>query len=135
MLSAMRGPLSWRSSAAGTLGRAPFAVAASAEARRTTLQINGSTGISNDRFLAGGRLHAPRLGPCSTKRFGGPSPAKETRTVTRRKCDRFIQEEELGPTAAAHHRAPPPLIFADADQPRFARPALPQQRLGRRGHE
>ena len=52
--------------------------------------------------------------------------------MTRRERDRFIQEEELGPTAAAHHLAPPPLIVADTDEPCLGRPALLEQRLGRR---
>ena len=42
---------------------------------------------------------------------------------------RFIQKEQLGPAATAHHLAPPSPEFADASEPCLARPA-PRQRLG-----
>jgi hypothetical protein len=58
--------------------------------------------------------------------------AEEARAMTGGERDRFIQEEQLGPTAAAHDLAPPPLIFADTDEPRLSRPSLLEQRLGRR---
>src|SRR5271163_2337916 len=79
-----------------------------------------------------GCLPSPCPGPSGTKRFGGPAPAKETRAVTCRQCDRLVQKEELGPTAAAHYLAPLPLIFGDTKQPCPGRPTPLQQRLGRR---
>src|SRR5262249_36915377 len=39
-------------------------------------------------------------------------------------------KEQLGPAPSAHHLAPPPAEFGDAGQPRRARPALFQERLG-----
>jgi hypothetical protein len=52
-----------------------------------------------------------------------------------------IQEEQgdiqpkhivVAVTGGSHHLAPPPLIFANTDQPRLDRPALLEQRPGRR---
>ena len=47
-----------------------------------------------------------------------------------RERGRFIEKEQFGPAAAAHHLAPPAPEFADADEPGRARPALVQQRFG-----
>jgi hypothetical protein len=45
--------------------------------------------------------------------------------------DRLVEKEKLGPAPAAHHVPLPPLVVEDANQPRFGRPAFPEQRLGR----
>src|SRR6185437_12305676 len=62
----------------------------------------------------------------------GSTAAEKARAVSRRERDRLVEEEQFGPTAATHHRAPPVLVFAEADEPGFARPAPVQQSPGRR---
>src|SRR5216683_5849551 len=74
----------------------------------------------------------PALGPGVAKGFRGLTPAEETRAVPCGERDRLVQEEQLGPTAATHDRAPPSLEFTEADEPGLARPASSQQGPDRR---
>src|ERR1700731_1183821 len=69
------------------------------------------------------------LFPCRAKPVGVLAAAEEARAMPRRQCGRLVEEEQLGPAAPAHHRAPPAAEFADASEPRPARPA-PRQRFG-----
>ena len=48
--------------------------------------------------------YRPAEHPCVTKGFGGFTTAEETRAVSRRERDRLVEEEQLCPTAASHHR-------------------------------
>ena len=68
--------------------------------------------------------------PRRAKPVGVVAAAEEARAMTGRERGGFIEKEQLGPAPAAHHLAPPSPEFADAGQPRRARPALFQQGLG-----
>src|SRR6476619_4121985 len=79
------------------------------------------------------RQHAPEaiaLLPRRAKPLGVVAAAEEARAMACRKRGRLVEEEQLGPAAAAHHFAPAAPEFAEASKPRLARPA-PRQRLGR----
>src|SRR5229473_3432161 len=79
-----------------------------------------------------GGLFRPHRGcPGGTERSGRRASAKETRSMARGQRDRLVQEKELGPAPASHHRAAPALVIAGTNQPRLAGPALIQQRLRR----
>src|SRR5580693_9518436 len=52
--------------------------------------------------------------------------------MSRGQRHRLVQEEEFGPAPARHDVTTPILVVAATDQPRLARPALSQKRLGRR---
>src|SRR5438876_2801037 len=65
--------------------------------------------------------------PCA-KPVGVDPAAEEARATSRRQCSCLVEEEQLGPAAAAHHLAPAASEFADASEPCPARPA-PRQRL------
>ena len=56
------------------------------------------------------------------------APAKKARTMSSRQCRRFVEEEELGPAAAAHHVASNALVVARADDPSLCRPPARQKR-------
>ena len=77
-------------------------------------------------------LRRPAARPGVTKGFCGCTTAEETRAVACRKRDRLVEEEQLCPTAASHHLAPPSLKFAEANEPGLGRPAPFQQGPGRR---
>ena len=78
------------------------------------------------------REHVPRHCPLPTPRetVGIVAAAEEARAVPGRERGRLVEKEQLGPAARRHHLAPPAPEFADAGDPRRARPALFQQRLG-----
>src|SRR5258705_9790041 len=72
--------------------------------------------------------HAIALLPRRAKPDGVVAAAEEARAMPCRERGRLVEEEQLGPAAAAHHLAPASLEFADASEPRLARPA-PRQGL------
>src|SRR5438552_14288929 len=77
------------------------------------------------------RQHAPdavAILPRCAKPVGVVAAAEEARAMSRRQCSCLVEEEQLGPAAAAHHLAPAASEFADASEPRPARPA-PRPRL------
>src|ERR1700721_3231625 len=65
--------------------------------------------------------------PRRAKPIGVVTPAVEAGAVAGRERGGLVEEEQFGPAAAAHHPAPPPPEFAEAGQPRRARPALSEQ--------
>jgi len=72
------------------------------------------------------RQHTPdavALFPCRAKPVGVVAAAEEARTMARRKRGRLVEKEQLGPAAATHYLAPATSEFADASEPRLARPA------------
>src|SRR2546430_13552466 len=72
------------------------------------------------------RQHAPdavALLPRCAKPVGVLAAAEEARAMSRRECSCLVEEEQLGPAAAAHHLAPAAFEFADASEPGLARPA------------
>ena len=75
-------------------------------------------------------LHTIARFPCRAKAIGVVAPAVEARTMASGKGGRLIQKEQLGPAPSAHHLAPPPAEFRDADQPGRARPTFFQERFG-----
>src|SRR5207237_8299105 len=79
-----------------------------------------------------GQFGRSALCPGVAKGFRGLTTAEETRAVSRRERDGLVEEEQLGPTAATHDRAPPLLVFAETDEPGLTRPAPVQQGSGRR---
>src|ERR1700730_13995657 len=68
------------------------------------------------------------LFPCRPKPVGVLATAEEAWPMPRRQCGRLVEEELFGPVAPAHHCAPAAPEFADASEPRPARPA-PRQRF------
>src|SRR5712691_4017239 len=75
------------------------------------------------------RQHTPdavAFFPCRAKPVGVLAAAEEARAMARRKRGCLIEKEQLGPTAATHYLAPATSEFADASEPRLARPAPPQ---------
>jgi hypothetical protein len=81
----------------------------------------------------GGR---PRLTPGSRPGIAKPlrslAPADKTRAMPRRKSDRLIEEEKLGPASADHNRSAPAFVVAAADEPCLGGPAPVQQSFRRR---
>jgi hypothetical protein len=67
--------------------------------------------------------------PGPAKPVGIVAAAEEARAVPGRERGGLIEKEQFGPTAAAHHLAPPAAELTDAGEPRLARPA-PRQRFG-----
>ena len=75
--------------------------------------------------------NAIALLPRRAKPVGVVAAAEEARAMAGRERGRLVEKEQLGPAPPAHHLAPPAPEFADAGDPRRARPALLQQGLGR----
>jgi hypothetical protein len=75
--------------------------------------------------------HAVALFPAATKAVGIIAAAEEARAMAGGERGGLVEKEQLGPAPAAHHLAPPSPEFADAGDPRRARPALLQQRFRR----
>src|SRR5882724_10549604 len=73
-------------------------------------------------------LAAIARGPGGTKALGRCAAAKKAGAMSGGERRRLVEEEQLGPTAATHHVTPHALVFADADDPGFRRPAARQQR-------
>src|ERR1700730_5200073 len=69
------------------------------------------------------------LFPCRAKPVGVLAAAEEARAMARREGCGLVEKEQFGPAAPAHHLAPASPEFADASEPRPARPA-PRQRFG-----
>jgi hypothetical protein len=82
--------------------------------------------------IARGSLAALPCAQASRKASAALTTAEKTRSVSRCERDRLVEEEQLGPTTATHHRTPPALVFAETDEPGLARPAPVQQGSGRR---
>jgi len=55
--------------------------------------------------------------------------AEKARAMSRCESDCLIEEEQLGPASACHHRAAPPLVFTAANEPSLGGPAPVQQSL------
>src|SRR5215469_17614864 len=75
------------------------------------------------------RLLALRLRPGRTKCLSVLASAEKTGAMTCGERDRLIEKEKLGPATAVHYVPLPPLVVENANQPRFGRPAFPEQRL------
>src|ERR1700687_1933069 len=93
-------------------------------AARKPLAVKHGVDVAREDFS-----DAITLLPGSAKAVGIVATAEEARAMPGRERRRLIEKEQLGPAAPAHHLAPPPPEFADASEPRLARPA-PGQRLG-----
>src|SRR6266436_3676005 len=68
--------------------------------------------------------------PRGTKPVSVVAAAEEARPVPGGERGCLVEKEQLGPAVTTHRLAPPSLEFADASEPRLARPAPRQQRLG-----
>src|SRR2546429_3454983 len=77
-------------------------------------------------------FHAIALLPRRPKPVGIVTAAEEAWAMAGGQCGGLVEEEQLGPAPPTHHLAPPTPEFADAGDPRRARPALFQQGLGGR---
>ena len=75
--------------------------------------------------------NAIALLPRRAKAVGIVAAAEEAGAMAGRERGRFVEKEQFGPAPPAHHLAPPAPEFADAGDPRRARPALFQQGLCR----
>ena len=74
-------------------------------------------------------VDAIALLPRGAKPVGVVAAAEEARPMPGRERGGLVEKEQLGPASPAHHLAPAAAEFADAGEPRLARPA-PRQRLG-----
>src|SRR6202158_4957817 len=93
-------------------------------AARKPLAVKHGVDVAREDFS-----DAITLLPGSAKAVGIVATAEEARAMPGRERRRLVEKEQLGPAAAAHHLAPPPPEFADASEPRLARPAPRQQGL------
>ncbi len=78
-------------------------------------------------LFGGDARRAFRRGPGSPELFGGISPAQKTGTMTRREGNRLVEEKQLSPAAAAHHRPAALFILTATNEPRRTAPTPFQQ--------
>ena len=111
--------------AIGQLLHAASAADAAASCRRSSRSRCSTASISRARRSG----DAIALLPRRAKPVGVVAAAEEARAMAGRERGGLVEKEQLGPAAAAHHLAPPAPEFADAGEPRRARPAPRQQVL------